>query len=134
MPPTDTTAKPLPLYETTPKDLREGLMRVRECVGQAWTQAGYMRLDDNNVVDPNNPNAVCGCLEGAMLRSVGPVGGSRYQHPVFRQEEVALKNELPTGFLDIVTFNDAPGRTQSEVLALVDKAIAALDGAGEESK
>lgn len=39
----------------------------------------------------------------------------------------AVSLELPEGFQDPLKWNDAPGRTQAEVVALFDRAIARLE-------
>ena len=68
------------------------------------------------------------CILGALSEYIPPIA-HRYDEPAtgaLRRQEVrrALWRVLPPT-VEISTFNDAPGRTFAEVLALLDKAIAA---------
>ena len=68
--------------------------------------------------EPRNPNGRC--IVGAMQDATGGPTTGRY-FPM----RTALFAHLPSRECHLAAWNDAPGRTFAEVLALLDKAIAA---------
>lgn len=70
------------------------------------------------------------CLMGAAYLSVGADPGvdcldleaELLVRPVFRH----LQTHLPPGFVDLAAFNDAVGTHHSDVMALLDRALAGL--------
>lgn len=114
----------MPLSEPTSVDI---LRQARALISPpgAWCQAAFARGKSGRAVRPDSPNAVSFCLLGAFRRVQGfglPMEGAarrllRAQIPADQQREEG----------DLGLWNDAPGRTQAEVLALFDLAIAAAE-------
>lgn len=97
-----------------------------------WTQFSFARDRRRFPVPYVAPDAVKWCAAGAVcvvcsgdaIRSVSAI----YCAPAARR---ALERALPRNPLeprDLETWNDVPGRTHAEVLALFDRAIAAAGG------
>jgi hypothetical protein len=94
----------------------EILKEARELIAKegGWTQGWYARDADGAETLSSSEAAVCFCIIGAFRRvSHDEIGHAQY----------AL-SQLLDGW-SIPTFNDAPGRTQAEVVAKFDEAIAA---------
>lgn len=101
------------------------LRAARGLVAKGWTQGAYGRTDAG--LTCMGESAVCFCAAGALLWPDGLERKTAFS---------LLAKELPTEFLMIdtpvlalVAFNDSPGRTQAEILALYDRAIAKLEAA-----
>lgn len=90
------------------------LRRARPLIAAGWTQYAFAKDDVGATVNSSSPNAVCWCSLGAINASIEMTG-----------EYDAAKNVLSrVAGENIGVWNDAPGRTQAEVLALFDRAIA----------
>lgn len=87
----------------------EALTEARNLVAAGWTQGRFRK--------PGSP--VSFCASGALYEVVG----------IFDSDLVrkALERALPEGYEYLVDFNDEPGRTQAEVVALFDLAIEMQD-------
>lgn len=98
--------------------------RVRERLGRtrALVRAGWCQYDSRRVVDGRQ----CYCLTGAVWASAA-AGDGDFSHD-YRVVKAALAflrraaRAVVAG--DLPKWNDTYGRTQGEVLALIDKAIA----------
>lgn len=102
----------------------EVLRAGRERVARGWTQRAMARRSETIAVAPSHPNAVCWCAAGGIYAD----------HRTKNSHEAAvtaLERELPPGDWDgnIIAYNDLPTTTQADVLALFDRAIAALETA-----
>ena len=86
----------------------------------AWTQRELARTADGSPDAPDNPLATCWCAIGAIES--------------LTNETYALRALYLMGVDDIAKWNDAPGRTQAEVLALFDRAIAAEQARTQEGR
>ena len=98
---------------------REILVAARAKVAQGWTQHAAARRADGALSMTKSKDAVCWCAVGA-INAVATCTGD---------VDLALKVigvELGHG---LILFNDTPGRTQAEVLAVFDRAIARCDAA-----
>lgn len=84
-----------------------------------WTQGTYARDADGKAVPPSDPAAVCFCIHGAILH-VAP------SYPDMQTRLEAVKALADSLWVSLVMFNDKRGRTQREVVALFDVAIAGL--------
>lgn len=85
----------------------------------AWTQGAWARDDTQRSVDLNDEGACSWCLMGAL----GRVHGS---FPVPGEIIAKLRGIAAYPFNEsAVDWNDTDGRTQSEVVRLLDRAIAA---------
>lgn len=122
--------KRLPLYATPPSTLLEGLRRVREIIETGHTKGWLAQDHYGREVDTFSPYATCASLIGACYRA--SFGDFVMYYAVFEAIAAQLPESFkaslsPASYLTpvrrLVWWNDAPERTQSEVLALIDKAI-----------
>jgi len=75
----------------------------------AWTQGDYARNRfGGKLGDGRKPEATCWCAIGALEKVTGSLIGNHYAAPLI---------EVIGGNGRIDQWNDAPGRTQSEVVA-----------------
>lgn len=102
------------------------LKATRELIAlpERWTQRALARDEYKAPVGIFSSRAVCFCLEGALIRSEGDNDDA----DAFYGAENAIKGAKKAiykviGSGSISLFNDAPGRTHSEVLAVLDEAI-----------
>lgn len=103
--------------------LLESLRTGRERVARGWTQGLYAIDLNGDKVDPTSEAASCWCAVGAIPRFV------RGEH-VHGEAVAALGWAIPVNqCVDVVGFNDLPTTTQADILALFDRAIAALEAA-----
>lgn len=84
----------------------------------AWTQGEYGRLPSGRAALNVRSDAVCRCLIGAIYTVLPPESGCL--HDVEKGEAVQTMNE----FLGMGAYhwNDAPDRTQAEVVAALRQA------------
>lgn len=96
----------------------------RERVARGWSQNYFARDAAGNGCPVNSRKAKCWC-------AVGAVYAAATTHPVRTPALERLREALPgasrTG--EVEWFNDHPLTTQADVLALFDRAIAALETA-----
>lgn len=95
----------------------EVLRKARELVAAGWTQGHYALDADGKVTEDSSPTACKFCMAGALFR----VTNSQADE-VWREARRALKAAIGD---TLVSFNDAPKRTQDEVVDAFDRAIAA---------
>lgn len=87
------------------------LQAVRDRIASGWTQCAFARNAKNYVVNTYHESATCWCLSGAAYKEkIDP-------------ERLALALGFITA-VRMVRWQDAIGRTQAEVLARLDAAIA----------
>ena len=96
--------------------LVEQLQEVRALLEAGWCQGALARAGNNREVPPESSTAVRFCLVGAIQRVWQPAT------PLWPLT-VAINKALP-GSTATSFWNDTPGRTKAQVLALVDRAIA----------
>jgi hypothetical protein len=89
------------------------LREARALIERGWCKEAYARGTSGRKVNSQGRSAVCFCAVGAINR-VGKYGWD------FSPERDLLKRVV--GY-DPIDWNDAPERTQAEVLAAFDKAI-----------
>ena len=122
-----------------PKTALEILEEARNLISHpgAWTQATEARDADRKPVAPSSADACSWCSIGVLERVADdPVGyGSGRRLASFRHALGILNARLGTrGEPPLTIFNDGKGRTQAEIVALFDAAIAAAqDRAFEKS-
>lgn len=84
-----------------------------------WTQKANARDEDGLSTSCRGEEATCWCMAGSVFREAGILDDEAYE---------ALKAVLPPapriGFDRVVAFNDAPERTQAEVVAKLREAAA----------
>lgn len=91
----------------------------------AWTRFTLARRKGNlrgKITTPDDPQATCWCVEGAIMRFTGG-----YTRDYWTATEALT---AATGFAHFgpAEFNDAKGRTQAECVAALRKAAALADG------
>lgn len=100
----------------------ELLDRTRELLAQGWTQGAWARNAQGATTAIWSPLATCYCFDGAMDRAMQlldpdsvPLGISLVPESVWIQRQVYAATSLIPA-----VWNDRPGRTQQEVLDLLD--------------
>lgn len=92
---------------------REILVKARALVERGWVQGRFSRMKRGKE---------CFCAVGAICRAAGEAQACHRLGAL-----KAVEDEIPQELL-LSQWNDAPGRTQAEVLAAFDKAIQAEGG------
>jgi len=92
--------------------LIEILKQTRKLIVKGWTQHAGARDKNGKVVGSDSADATCWCLTGAAYAT----SGERYN------EIIDVLNET-LGFCHI-DYNDTKGRTQQDILNLIDRAVA----------
>lgn len=85
-----------------------------DLIRQGWTQGSYAKTGDNMKCDSFSPEAAKWCIIGAI--SACP----RYGYGYGSIDKLAAI--LPDTVESVASWNDAPGRTQAEVIELLEKA------------
>lgn len=98
------------------------LVRTRNVLKQGWTQGVYARDANGDVVSPIDSKASQWCLSGALRKAAGIslVAKNPIQES-FRKAYIAIMERCHNS--DIVSFNDANGRTQEDILEFMDLVI-----------
>ena len=96
------------------------LLAVRELlsVPERWNKGFGARNSKGEAVSSLSPTACAWCLKGACAQ----VTGIEYSVVGDRFDRLIVSIRMVCGYF-VSDFNDAPGRTHAEVLALIDKAI-----------
>jgi hypothetical protein len=79
----------------------------------AWTQGCFARDPKGKQTGWRMDNAACFCVSGAISRESGGSWEAWYRFDGYTRQR---------GFRHMAEFNDAPGRTQSEVVAALRQA------------
>lgn len=87
------------------------LTAVRSVVEEGWTTKAFARDVNGKPVISGSPEAVSHCIVGAARAVAGSSGHFRLHNIMWRE------------VYNISEWNDWPGRTKSEVLAMLDKFI-----------
>lgn len=106
------------------------LKRARELVAGGWVQDFYFGWNGHpsGVFESRPPN--CFCLHGAFAWAKWEASGRPFPENAYVVTQRYSHAELDNLFgRDCVGFNDFPGRTQAEVLALLDRKITELSNA-----
>lgn len=91
---------------------REVLLKAAELVERGWCQGTGAKNGAGREVSTTGRAAVCWCAEGAL----GRAAHGCEDHDFYAAKN-ALLRALPSLVLSIPEWNDAPGRTQAEVVA-----------------
>ena len=102
------------------QDVIRALEEARRLCAVGWTQRVGARDKNSNTVSTKSPDAVYFCLWGSIYRAENSHTGQRAYGAIV--ESIGGINPDP------VEWNDAPDRTQADVLALFDRTIAKLRG------
>lgn len=100
---------------------------------ERWTRRASARTHPHGKSIPfNDPRATCWCLSGAMGKVSAEMAGPHDTMEIAAMRRVAEAIQSWSGGASgysaletVLTFNDAPGRRHSTVLAILDGAIAA---------
>jgi hypothetical protein len=112
-------------------------MKVSEILEQAraklaapggWGQGVFARNKEGIEVGTSAQDAVCFCGSGAVKNACRNLS-TTYEYTIAR-EYLRQIISVKYGFCDIITFNDAAGRTVEEVLEVFDDAIKLAKDAG----
>lgn len=109
------------------------LRLAREVISQGWTQHVYAR-SNGDPCDVDSPDAKSFCLVGAIGRAVGMPANWNQGTPIYEQWiaiSETLRSHMPSQYFSITNFNDDPKTLKEDVLALIDRAIAASTANGE---
>lgn len=104
------------------------LRRARSYVARGWCQGANAKDGNSTSVPHDSANAVSWCVIGAERRaSLDLLGTDRRFVDTGSCDACALLAAV-AGCEDTAEWNDAPGRTQEEVLEAYDAAIAIAEG------
>jgi hypothetical protein len=95
------------------KTAKEVFQDAAALVEDGWTQGHMARDADGDMADALGDRATCWCALGALYRAVGDDGD------LFRNVSVTLARQIGTA---VPIWNDAPDRTQAEVIAALRRA------------
>lgn len=84
----------------------------------AWTQGAFARDEHGCSTGWRSEDAKCFCVSGAITRAGDRPAGLNRAWQVFNDWTIKR------GFSHLARFNDAPGRTQAEVVAALREAAA----------
>ena len=123
--------------------IKQNLADMRVLVEKGWCQGIYFQDKEGNTLwwsqgleNPEKIGACCltgaidlvSCLTGAIdLVSCLTGAIDLVSHPKFGSIVKVIRSVMPEHSPPLHVWNDAPGRTKEEVLALLDKAIASLE-------
>lgn len=107
---------------TETKSVLDVLRDARGLIAKGWTQGEFSRDANGDYCPMSDPAAACFCAMGAVYRVTLSEDGI----PIPIHNDVyALLCDAVGG--SVVDWNDRRGRTQAEVLAVFDRAIAAAE-------
>lgn len=84
----------------------------------AWTQGVFARRENGRNAGPTYDDAVCFCAVGAVMRVVGGSRSPAYYDAFNRLNAMARRKH----FMHVAMWNDAPERTQAEVVTALRQA------------
>ncbi len=112
----------------SPNPRLEVLRGARVLIAQGWTQRSFARDSTGSTVEPSDPAACVWCLLGALGFAGLPQGRAGYGSGAFVTSAIAMRDPEKRLPGSLASWNDAEGRTQAEVLAVLDEAIAIAAG------
>lgn len=99
----------------------EVLEGAADLIASGWTKEALARNAEGKTVEPEDDDATCWCLMGATDRAAAD-GGSPWQ--VAYQARDIFRQSMGGELFCIPDWNDAPERTQDEVVAKLREAAA----------
>lgn len=99
-------------------DVAEKLREARKLIEQGWTKGWFVEQHEAD-------GPICYCVYGALNQVV--VGDAEADTTETDAAAKLLGRAVGQTFLSLATWNDAPERTQAEVLAAFDRAIELAD-------
>lgn len=119
-------------------DVLEVVQAVRAEVAKGWTQGTNQIDESGHWVARDSPMVVARCLYGALLYGAlvyatnFPLGRYPLLDTAYATIAAEVRTDKDQTMNSLVAWNDAKGRTQDEVLDMLDKLIA--KGSNEETK
>lgn len=109
---------------TSPISVADVLERAADLIEPegAWTQGWFARDKEGEEVNITSPRAVCFCALGAIGRIAGDFGSFTWRVREFAEAAAGLAATATQ--VGLVAFNDAPTRTQGEVVSALREAAA----------
>ena len=101
----------------------EVLKKALAKIEQGWVQGVFARDKDGKPTDYASDEACVWCASGAIKAVNGGV--------FLDAAAVFLERVIPRGYVDVPDWNDAPERTQAEVIEAFKKAIALAEAEGQ---
>jgi hypothetical protein len=86
-------------------------MKPSDYIRKGWCQRAFARDARGNRTSPGSQFAVAWCAAGALMAN-GEMGRSYTEARFFDEASLGMP---------LAAWNDAPGRTQGEVIALLEK-------------
>ena len=109
--------------------------KARDILKQGWCQGALAKKADGTITDPDNPQAVCWCPEGALdlaYSRCGPLATDEWDDPVAKVWSLltARCQKHLVGYEGdawgvVATWNDMPERTQGDVVEMMASVVAA---------
>lgn len=100
-------------------NMKNILIEVRALLAKGWCQKEYATTATGDPVSEYDPRAASFCFLGAFHKARNILGLHSSKHPgiTLTDYEQALHID------NVVYYNDFPGRTKEEILALIDEAL-----------
>lgn len=106
---------------------REVLLKAAELVERGWCQGHGATDKSGNTVDRDADDAACFCALGAISRATQGTKQS-VRNDLFWDARARLGDVVDqAGFMGVAPWNDAPGRTQAEVVQALRQAAEACE-------
>ncbi len=86
-------------------------MKPSDYIRKGWCQESFAKTKTGNIVYGDDPAAVCWCLDGAIDAACGRLHSDE-------KENITAK--LREKIDNYIGWNDTPGRTQQEVIDLLE--------------
>jgi hypothetical protein len=103
------------------------LKEARQLLQKGWCQNDHATDQKGHCVDIGDENAACWCLSGAVRHSLFGQYHLKIREEVFTVLAQVIEMPYASPESAILNWNDKKGRTQEEVLMIVDKAIAKVE-------
>lgn len=105
------------------------LHSIRDRIASGWCQR-YWAVDRNGLAcSANDADATAWCLSGAfhagLILPFQPLSDSPTWWEAIDRITATIREEVGAD-IGMIAYNDAPGRTQEDILRLLDRAIVAL--------
>jgi hypothetical protein len=113
------------MSEIVPGEL---LNEVKKLLAAGWCQGAYCRSGLGREVSLQSPWGKCWCPSGAVWTAAKRLGIRDKRHPAVLRAfavliELCREQDYKNFEHELTDWNDAPERTQAQVLALLDTAI-----------
>lgn len=101
------------------------LTKARAVIERGWCQGSFARDAQGQPIESTDPLAETFCIRGAT-RAVAPIDDDERVRAHRHLEDVIIAL-TDGGYDSLARYNDVPGRTQAEILAVFDAAIKLAD-------